>query len=247
MSRRIQSTLVHLMFIAVVTETIGFQFPTKNFGRCQKTTSLSRCQELYMAGGFGGTKSNNKDKKVRTISKNAPGSGTKPLRVAANTFDAIYKESNRNPEIVVDVYVRSPSNDEEQCWFVGKVARRTMLENCDGSSVPTIEEALLSQKRLILEYAQHLRPQNLGGPFSKNLQVLYARGNSELDVVQNKEPLTPLRGSTTKDISSTFSVKDVGYNPEIYVGDEIKDGGLRVKRDKDGNPVKQVFEINAKT
>ena len=37
---------------------------------------------------------------------------------------------------------------------------------------------------------------------------------------------------------------DVGYNPEIYVGDEVTDGGLRVKRDNDGNPVKDAFDIN---
>jgi hypothetical protein len=39
-------------------------------------------------------------------------------------------------------------------------------------------------------------------------------------------------------------VKDVGFNPEIYIGEEAKDGGLRVKRDENGHPVKPVFSIN---
>jgi hypothetical protein len=201
----------------------------------------------FNMAGFGGGGSENKksSKKVRTISKNAPGAGTKPLRDAANTFDALYKESNKSKDILVDVYVRAPANNEEMCWFVGKVARQTVLEKCQGSSLPTFEEAILSQKRLIFEYAKHLRPQNIGGPFSKGLELLYGPGNSEMDVVQNKVELVPVRGSATKDISDTFSVKDVGYNPEIYLGDEINQGGLRVLRDKDGNPIKAEFEINA--
>ena len=79
------------------------------------------------------------------------------------------------------MYVRSPLNDESTFWFVGKVIR--MIEDegsvADGSSnaddnvlvgsvYPTENEALISQKRLILEYAKNqLRPQNMGGPYCK--------------------------------------------------------------------------------
>jgi len=38
-------------------------------------------------------------------------------------------------------------------------------------------------------------------------------------------------------------VNDVGFNPEIYIGDEKNDGGLRVKRDENGDPLKAVCEI----
>ena len=41
-----------------------------------------------------------------------------------------------------------------------------------------------------------------------------------------------------------FRVADVGFNPEIYVGDEVTKGGLRVTRDAQGRPTKPVFEIN---
>ena len=55
------------------------------------------------------------------------------------------------------------------------------------SVVPTPHEAVTSQKRLILEYAKReLRPQNMGGPYEKALEVWLAPGNSEMDVVQNK-------------------------------------------------------------
>jgi hypothetical protein len=54
--------------------------------------------------------------------------------------------------------------------------------------VPTPQEAVTSQKRLILEYAKReLRPQNMGGPYyEKALELWLAPGNSEMDVVQTK-------------------------------------------------------------
>ena len=37
---------------------------------------------------------------------------------------------------------------------------------------PTKEEAVVSQKRLILEYARNqLRPQNIGGLYARNLEL----------------------------------------------------------------------------
>lgn len=115
----------------------------------------------------------------------------------------------------------------------------------NGESLPTEMEAVISQKRLILEYAKNqLRPQNFGGPYSKALEVWIAPGDTEMDVVQNKISLEKVTGSVS-DLSEGFSVNDVGFNPEIYLSDEQKEGGLRVKRDADGKPVKDVFEINA--
>lgn len=196
------------------------------------------------AGGFGGSKTKGKktnSKKIRKV-VGSSGSGTKPLRIAANTFDAVYKESGVDG--LNDVYVRSLNgNDVSTFWFVGKVARRLDVNKCNGKSAPTSFEAVISQKRLILEYAKTLRPQNLGGPFGNNLEVWIAPGNSEMDTAQNKVTLEKISGSVT-DISEFFSVDDVGYNPEIYVGDEVKDGGLRVKRDEDGKPLKPAFDIN---
>ena len=198
-------------------------------------------------GGFGAgfgskTSADNTQGKVRSVS-GYTGSGTKPLRVAANTFDAIRKKYGK--EACSDIYVRTLVNDSNTFWFVGKLARRTDPEDPDmrGESIPTEMEAALSQKRLIFEYAKKLRPQNLDGPYAKDLELWLAPPDSEMDVVQNKVSLTKVAGST-KDISDSFSVADVGYNPEIYVGDEVKEGGLRVTRDDEGHPVKPVFEIN---
>ena len=155
----------------------------------------SHSVELRLSAGFGGAQNNSSGNskaqkksldttKVRTISKNSPGAGTKPLRTAANTFDKIYKQHGK--PCAHDLYVRSPLNDASTFWFVGKIARQIDESQCSGTTVPTLQEAVLSHKRLILEYAQTLRPQNLGGPFSKGLEVWTAPGNSELDVVQNK-------------------------------------------------------------
>ena len=95
-----------------------------------------------------------------------------------------------------------------------------------------------------MEYAKReLRPQNLGGKYASSLELWLAPGDSEMDCVQNKVSLTKVDGSTS-DLADDFSVSDVGYNPEIYVGDEAEEGGLRITRDAEGKPIKGVFEIN---
>lgn len=63
-----------------------------------------------------------------------------------------------------------------------------------------------------------------------------------MDVVQNKVSLAKITGSTSE-VREGFSVEDVGYNPEIYVGEEKEKGGLRVVRDEEGHPVKPPFDI----
>jgi hypothetical protein len=193
-------------------------------------------------GGFGAP-SAKKGSKTRSVS-GYTGSGTKPLAKAANNFDTIRKIYGK--EGSSDLYIRSPLNDESLFWFVGKVVRRLKSDDddMDGTVVPTEMEAVISQKRLIIEYAKNqLRPQNFGGPYSKNLEIWIAPGDSEMDVVQNKISLVKVTGSTS-DLRDGFSVNDVGLNPEIYIGDERNEGGLRVNRDENGDPIKEVFEIN---
>jgi len=126
-------------------------------------------------GGFGATPASSTfNNKVRSVS-GFSGSGTKPLRVAANTFDRLRKEYEK--DCLNDVYVRSPLNDESTFWFVGKVARCLDVEKCQGTAIPTPQEAVLSQKRLILEYAKReLRPQNMGAPYEKVLELWLAPG-----------------------------------------------------------------------
>jgi hypothetical protein len=156
-------------------------------------------------------------------------------RVAANTFDALRKEYGE--DCCSDVYCKSPLNDPELLWFAGKVAMRP-------KTAATAEQAILSQKRLILEYAKgQLRPQNFGGKYASTLELWLAPGDSELDAVQNKISLQKIDGSAT-DLVEAFTVSDVGFNPEIYIGDEVQQGGLRIKQDDEGNPVKAVFDIN---
>ena len=59
-----------------------------------------------------------------------------------------------------------------------------------------------------------------------------ATGDSEMDFVQNKIVLARLTGSS-RDLCEGFHVKNAGFGPEIYVGDEKKDRGLWVVRDRD--------------
>jgi hypothetical protein len=216
--------------------------PTRIVLFAKKPKKASKSSGGGGSGGFG-AKTTKASSQTRAVS-GYTGSGTKPLRQAANTFDAIRKKYGK--EGITDLYVRSPLNDKELFWYVGKVVRRLDGENdaeMKGQILPTETDAVISQKRLILEYAKNqLRPQNFGGPYSKQLEIWIAPGDTEMDVVQNKISLVEVTGSMS-DLSEGFSVKDVGFNPEIYVGDEQKEGGLRVKRDENGDPLNDVFEI----
>ncbi|GAX29527.1 hypothetical protein FisN_36Hh021 [Fistulifera solaris] len=184
-------------------------------------------------GGFGSTKSSPNNKKLRSISSKHTGSGSKVLRKAANTFDAIRKEHGKNA--CNDVYIRSPLNSPTTFWFVGKIAAKPGI-------VPT--HACLAQKRVIFEYSQReLRPQNMGGSYASALELWYAPGDSEMDVVRNQVNLTKVEGSAA-DLPDDFDANLVGYNPEIYVGEERTEGGLRVEKSEEGKSIKPVFEVN---
>lgn len=202
--------------------------------RVKKTGSKSN-PDRSASNGFGApTKANNDlTNKLRSVSSQHAGAGSKPLRQAALAFDRIRKELGK--EACQDVYVRSPLNSPTTFWFVGKVAFES---GADGVA------ACLSQKRLILEYSMHhLRPQNLGGKYSSALELWLAPADSEMDVAQNKVFFQKVQGSAAN-LADSFNVANVGYNPEIYVGDELTRGGLRVERDEQGRPTKPVFEVN---
>ena len=190
----------------------------------------------------GASSSNNRPTKTKSVSRTVSGhtgSGTKVLSTAANCFDRIRKMHGK--DATTDVYVRSPSNDERTFWFVGKVIRMVDVFADDGDGdgdggasskskksksslagtvYPTVSEAMISQKRLIFEYAKsELRPRNLGGAHSVDLELWTAPGDSEMDVVRNKVALDRVVGSM-KDIRDGFDVNDVGYNPEVRERDD---------------------------
>lgn len=120
-------------------------------------------------------------------------------------------------------------------WFVGKLVAAPNTSH---------QHAAIAQKRLIFEYSkQELRPQNMGGKFASQLELWLAPGDSEMDVVRNSITFEAVKGSAS-DLPEDFDLSAIGYNPEIYVGDERTKGGLRVQRDEHGGPVKPVFDVN---
>jgi len=56
--------------------------------------------------------------------------------------------------------------------------------------------------------------------------------------------LTKVEGTPQEDIPDGFSLEDVGYNPEIYMKDELQKGGLKIKRDQEGKIVAAPYKIN---
>ena len=238
--------------ITTSTATVTRRRPATPFVLYVKKASKSKVDPSTSANGGGGagfgtasaskktsSLANKLQGKVRTVS-GFSGSGTKPLRQAANTFDDIRKTHGK--EACFDVYCKSPLDDPYRLWFVGKIA---VVPNTGA----TPDQAVLSQKRIILEYAKReLRPQNLGLPkYADTLELWLAPGDSELECVQNKISLKKVEGSLTDLLlldDKDFSLDHVGFNPEIYVGDEREQGGLRIVRDNNGNPMKPVFEVN---
>lgn len=157
--------------------------------------------------------------------------GEKALRRAANNFDRL--RQTYGVEACRDVYVKSPLHSPTTYWFVGKIVAEPGIEP---------SQAALAQKRLIFDYARHeLRPQNFAGKYQSALELWIAPGDSEMDVVRNIATLEPVLGNAD---SVSVALTSVGYNPEIYVGDEKIQGGLRVERDEEGRPIKPVFDVN---
>ena len=220
-------------------------FATSLFAKKARKGSDADKKSTPATGGFGSPSpaavaAASSQGKSRGISGRAVGAGSKPLRQAATMFDDLRKE--QGAAACHDVYVRSPDDSRTTFWFVGKIARNVATES--KHYIPTPTEAVLSQKRIILEYAiQHLRPQNFGGKYAASLELWLAPADSEMDVVQNKVTLERVKGSMA-DLSDDFSVTTVGFAPEIYVGDELNKGGLRVERDEEGRPNKPQFEVN---
>ena len=106
-----------------------------------------------------------------------------------------------------------------------------------------IETGLLL-KRIIFEYSKdQLRPQNMGGKYASGLELWLAPGDSEMDVATNKVNLEPIKGSLS-DTPTKLKADEIGYDPEVYVGDERVKGGLRVERDENGVTTKPPFEVN---
>jgi hypothetical protein len=213
---------------------VGLNLPKRNSAAAplwakKPTASKKNTKEAAKSGGgFGDNNAMKRDSlqgKLRSVSGHQ-GSGTKPLRVSALTFDALRKEYG--PECCNDVYCKSTLDDPQLYWFVGKVAIKP-------NTVATPAQAVIAHKKLIFEYAKkELRPQNFGGKYSSSLELYLAPGDSEMDAARNLISLEKVVGSAS-DLHADFTVKDVGFNPEIYVGDEIHDGGLRVRRDDRGN------------
>ena len=130
-----------------------------------------------------------------------------------------------------DIYVRLSNSDT--FWFVGKINHISKLEAND---------AVNYYCPLIVEYAKALRPQDLAGKGKaiSDLQVWTAKGNSEMDVVQNIGTLERISFTATDGAPLGLVSDDIGFEPEIYMNGEM---GFRVRRDNDGAPVEEAFEV----
>ncbi len=194
-----------------------------------KSQGKGRRSPSRTASGFGPAASADDKKKplARSLGPGRPGQGTRPLRSAALAYDALKEKGCQRADVYI-VNPKSPAN-KDLFWYVGKVAF---------SGEATADDAISAQKRLILEHGRALRPGDLA---SERLQVWRAPGDSEMDVVRNLVTLTKAGGCS----GGEWDLEDVGFDPEVYVGDERTEGGLRVRRDPEtGEPLRKPFEVN---
>lgn len=134
-----------------------------------------------------------------------------------------------------DIYARLSNQDV--FWFVGKINHRETLTPAD---------AVIFYAPLIMEYAKALRPLDLAGKgkATTDLQLWTARGNSEMDIVQNIGHLERVEFRMGEDTSLSIVSDDIGFEPEIYMNGEI---GFRVRRDSNGAPIEEPFEVTMGT
>ena len=191
--------------------------------------------ELRMAGkGFGNVAkiSPNELKSSRPQEhRSVYGSFAKFLSKTSAVFEGLKNVNGCSK----DIYVRQSNSDT--FWFVGKI-------NHVSSIVPV--DAVSYYCPLIVEYAKSLRPKDLAGKGTaiSDLQVWTAKGNSEMDVVQNIGTLEKIPFLASEEHSLGTVSEDIGFEPEIYMNGEM---GFRVKRDNNGAPVEDVFEVKMGT
>lgn len=213
-----------------------------------KRMSNAGSNNAASGGGFGKAPASSTSPSSVIPFSGHSGSGTKALRKVANQFDTIRKEHDV-PIACRDVYIRSPLHSPTTFWFVGKIANVPPPSSNDGNDEEAVDsprwiQTALLLKRIIFEYSKdQLRPQAMGGKYASSLELWLAPADSEMDVATNKVSLRPVRASLS-DIEITLGASDIGYNPEIYVGEERVKGGLRVERDEHGVPTKAPYEVN---
>lgn len=159
------------------------------------------------------------------------GSFAKLLSKTSIVFEGLKNENGCSR----DIYVRL--NNSQIFWFIGKINHKSSV---------TAVSAVNFYSALIIEYSKALRPLELAGKGKamSDLQIWTARGNSEMDIVQNIGMLERVEFSAIDDASLNVVSEDIGFEPEIYMNGEM---GFRVTRDSNGAPVDEPFEVKMGT
>lgn len=191
---------------------------------------------LKMSGKGFGNVAKNVDTNILKSSRpqefrSVHGSFAKLLSKTSVVFEGLKNEHGCSR----DIYVRRSTSDT--FWFVGKINHKAST---------TAVEAVSFYGSLIIEYSKALRPTDLAGKgkASSDLQIWTARGNSEMDIVQNIGNLERIEFERVEDASLNVVSEDIGFEPEIYMNGEM---GFRVKRHSDGTPIDEPFEVQMGT
>jgi len=132
-------------------------------------------------------------------------------------------------ELCNDVYAMSPAPNNEEVWYVGKVAKVSDI---------SLEDCIARQWNLIETHATNLRPIELY-PHRGNLELWSAPGDTELDVAYNRQELIMTKMEHYEVTPKQLKNNMIGFQGEVYQEGEE---GFRSWRNEDGSPARP--EIN---
>ncbi len=132
-------------------------------------------------------------------------------------------------ELCNDVYAKSPAPNNEEVWYVGKVAKVSDI---------SLEDCIARQWNLIETHATNLRPIELY-PHRGNLELWSAPGDTELDVAYNRQELIMTKMEHYEVTPKQLKNNMIGFQGEVYQEGEE---GFRSWRKEDGSPARP--EIN---
>lgn len=128
-----------------------------------------------------------------------------------------------------DVYAKSPQPNNEEVWYVGKVAKVSDV---------SLEDCIARQWNIIETHATNLRPIELY-PHRGTLELWTAPGDTELDVAYNRPELIMTKMEHYEVTPTQLKNNMIGFQGEVYQEGEE---GFRSWRKEDGSPARP--EIN---
>jgi hypothetical protein len=128
-------------------------------------------------------------------------------------------------DLCFDIYGKSPLPNNEEVWYIGKVAKVSDV---------SLEDCIARQWNIIETHATNLRPIELYSQRG-SLELWTAPGDTELDVAYNRPELIMTKMEHYEVTPDQLKNNMIGFQGEVYQEGEE---GFRSWRKKDGSPAR---------